>query len=59
MQGERLAQPHDLIELGVGESERERFLGIYPMELGLQLLYETDARIELGPARADPRQEKR
>ena len=39
--------------------ERERFLGIYPMEHGLQLLYETDARIELGPALADPRQGQR
>jgi len=27
VQGERLAQPHDLVELGVGEPERERFLG--------------------------------
>jgi hypothetical protein len=37
VQRERLAQPHDLVELGVRESERQRFLGMLPtMRVGVQ-----------------------
>ena len=40
-------------------ADSERFLGIYPMERGLQLLYETDAKIRIGPAEADLRKDSR
>lgn len=40
-------------------ADRERFLGIYPMESGLALLYETDAKITIQAAEADLRKSER